>query len=663
MDKLAQKRSLRSRVWENVNLTGKALEGMHEEFAAVMNKMREADQEIRSIAEDVKPLIRFAKSNVRQRDYLNAAHQITGFHARLKAISHILEKFSKNLEVGNYDYFLNDFSGPEQEELFGYDPEAAIKDACADFDDLVKEAGILDWIKDKSLSGKDITTDTASNIITDKGRSRRLLEKRFDAGFVKKIKTLTIDLVRKSEKMLRDLLSIFSDLESGVSRRNIKLYTAKAKEFVAKFKAYHKVYVYHRTEVVEPLKQHKAAKDAAEKEKAVKLKEEQQSAYENRDPQTYEDFNNKQVEENDRYEQQIKEQTPPAAPVAPPKPPLPGQPAPTKSPLNEMSFEEWKEQQPQSTISNEEANKELDKLEKKLGPVDVPKKAHTAFIKQLTAYANQDEVSSFVNELLDYSDKLENTDPTASANLLTVANNIINDYKTAGMWDFLKGKPVVSKPAESEELEAEAPTAVPEVKEKLRPGLQFLKKKPQELADEEARFLRPADLNLPTGRIDKAYTDVSILRNITPDKIRVTPETGKAIIRSFATRLAKVRQMASLEPYIRVVELKLIPAIKQAIYNGWVIQSDDVIDDYNPRDKYIEVYTRLNLAEIDETLSGAAKLYISCRVSADKGLLTVRKISKNFAIEAIQAPETMDEEIEDIENNNYEDQSDQYNED
>jgi len=670
MDKFAQKRSLRSRVWETANLSGKALEYRNDEFAAIMQKMRDVDKEIRDIAADVRPLIRFAKSNVRQRDYLNAAHQITGFHARVRTIAHILEQFYKNIEIGNYDYFLSDFEGPEQEELFQYDPDAAIKEACEEFDALVKEAGILDWTKEKFLSGKDIVTDTAANILTGKGLSRRLLEKRFNTDFVKKIKNLTTNLVQKSDKMLRDLLSIFSELESGVSRRNSTLYIAKSKDFVAKFKAYHKVYTHYRAEVIEPLKQHKAAKAA----QALQEQQQKQQDYNTRTPQTYDDFNIKQVEENDRYEQSIKEKTPPTPPTPFVAPPLPGQPVVPKNQINELSFEEWKKQQPKPP-ENEEKTKKLDEFEKTQGPVDefttmdlphpVTKKTHMAFLDQISIYANQNNSSLFVNELLKYSAQLEDTNSEASAKLLTIAHNVINNYKTAGIFDFLKSKPAVTSPAEEVELGKTPPTGTPQVQQPMRSGLQYVAPKPQELVEERQNFLRPPTLDLPEGRIDRSYTDLGLLRAITPDKMRITPETTRTVIKDFATRLGIVQRFTSLEPYIESIEQNLIPLMKQAIYNGWVTHSDPVMDEFNPRDKSIEIYTRINLADINTYLSGVAKLHIKCRVSATKGMLTIRSIKRQFGIEAAKIPQT-DEELEQPEgvgDEDFSDQIDQYNED
>ena len=61
-DKRAQKRSLRSKVWETVNLPGVGLEYFDSETREVMQKIRKIDVEIREIAKDSKSIIRHGRS-------------------------------------------------------------------------------------------------------------------------------------------------------------------------------------------------------------------------------------------------------------------------------------------------------------------------------------------------------------------------------------------------------------------------------------------------------------------------------------------------------------------------------------------------------------------------------------------------------------------------
>src|SRR5205085_9654050 len=123
------------------------------------------------------------------------------------------------------------------------------------------------------------------------------------------------------------------------------------------------------------------------------------------------------------------------------------------------------------------------------------------------------------------------------------------------------------------------------------------------------------------------------------------------------------------KPYIISVEQRLIPTIKQAIYDGWVVSSDAATDSHNPRDKFVEIYTRLNLSNVDEKLKGTAKLYVSCRLSADNGALTIRGLNKHFVIDVpktaapASAPSDNEEEHYDVDETDlYGDHNDQYDE-
>lgn len=668
MDKRAQNRSLRSRIWETINPLGKGWEALDSEGAEVMNKMRLIDETIRDVAADVKPIIREARSALRQRNYLAASHSIVGFHARCRLVGHLLSAFEKGIEINHSSYLLSNFDEPYQNELLDSDPDFKIEDnldlarASAEFDFLVKEAGPLTWMKDQFLDKKDRVTDTATNLLTGPGLGKLLRDKRFNVGFMKKTKTMTTDLVSKSDKMLRDLLSIFNELEKGVSRRNPRYYSIQAKKYISKFAAYHELYKNYHKEIIAPLKAQRDAskaqsmkakeQEATTKQEAYKqYQAQQQAAQEAAHQKEYDDYNTRTEHEGKQIENLVQEQN------------KNNYKQTTK--YTEPDFNEWKKRNtPEPALTQEEKLKQLDKFKEKDNGIedvpfrsefndmlpedeefkqltnrvkpevkkDIPKPlhpnigvaaSHKDFIGQITSFANNEEVSEFVNELINYSEQLEDTDPVASGELLAVATNIINDYKIAGIFDFLKGKPADSSPAESAEE-----------KENLPLGLRQLQPKPQELVEERNNLLRQKKVELPNGRVDRAYAELGFLRRITPDKMRVTGDAARFIINTFAKRLAKVKDIDDLEPYMDSIESNLIPVLKQAIYNGWVIQSDPVVDTFNPRDKYLEIYTRLNLANIDPSLTGLAKLHIGCRASADHGTLTVRGIKKHFEIDA-----------------------------
>lgn len=667
MDKRAQNRSYRSRVWEKVNPLGRGWEALDSEGSALMDKMRAIDEKIREVADDVKPLVREAKSALRRRNYLAAGHSLVGFHGRCKLVAHLLQSFEKHVELNHGSFLLNNFEEPYQNELLDSDPDFKIDDdfdianANIQFDALVKEAGALSWMKDKFLGTKDRIGDAGSNLLTGEGLGKLLRDKRFNVGFMKQTKTMTTDLVSKSDKMLRDLLSIFSELEKGISRRNPRYYSLQARQFIKKFEAYHLVYKKYHATIVVPLKaQRDAAKAAAEKKKQHDEQVASQKAYDA--------YSNNVTQQGDQIERMVQQQNEhqkhnPHSQRANPA-------------YVEQSFDTWKKRNaPPAKITNEEADSKLpedkeydawkakytqpanstktnvsdiDQVQKNKDDAEYAKMtkrlnlndesedvvpgvaAHEEFIDRITIYADADDVPAFVNTLLDYSEELEETDPTASGNLLSVASKLINDYKTAGVFDFLKGKPGASNPADK-----------PEVKPALPSALRHLQPKPEELTEERQNLLRQKKVNLPDGKIERGYTELGFLKHITPDAMRVTSQTADFIINTFAKRLAKAQKIDDLEPYMESIEQNLIPRLKEALYNGWVIKSYPVEDTANPNDKYIDIYTRLKLSTIDPALAGVAKLYVSCRASAENGTLTLRGIvKKHFEIDTPKSTPT-----------------------
>lgn len=577
MDKFAQQRSLRSKIYETVNLTGATSEALHSELQEAMDEIRGADQKIREYAQDTRFFIRTAKSYLRRREYLNAATAVAAFHERCRHIEFTLKKLINSREIKHFDYFLDNLDPSNKEMLFSYNPNEEIKEACEEFNEIVKEAGIYDAVKHNIQNISDITQDTGSNIITNKGRSRRLLEKRFDFGFMQEIKTKTAKLVQEAEKMFRHLIKLFDEMESGVSRRNPKLYQTKAKEFIKYFTIFHKVFDDYDKTILKQLREHEASRKAEEQKKADEI-----------------------AKEKIEKEQQAVEEAKKSPLVTP-----------FKSSYDEPSFEEWEKE---NIPSGEENIKVLDKLEK-----ERQKAAHSSFINELEIHASKEDTHSFIQKLLDYSEQLEDKDPESSSHLLMIAKNVINDYKTAGIFDkIFKSKSTDTQNPSQQELQKEYQPA---------------RKKPFELIEEDKNKYKKKKINLPDGTIDQAYTDIQILSTITPDKIRITHEAGNHIKNLFIRRLINAKDIDDFEPYIEYFNRNLFPALKHAIYNGWVLSSSDVQDDFNPQDRYIEIYTRLNLADIHPNLSGIAKLYINTRISANTGKLTVRSIKKHFSID------------------------------
>jgi hypothetical protein len=648
MDKRAQQRSRRSKIWEAVNLTGKGLEYIHSEFGAVMDEMRIVDENIRNIAEDVRPLIRSAKSSLRQRDYLSAALSVSEFHRRVRHIAYILGKFAKSVDIKHYKYLLDNFDSSNKDLLFGYDPNAELKEACEHFDLLIKEAGALDWIKDKA----DVISDTVKNVLTDTGRARRKLEKQFSAKFMNAVIKQTKGLVESASRMLSELLSIFGKLESGVSRRNVAMYTEEAGKFVDKFKSFHTVYEDYDKKILTPLRAHQTEINEQEKQEQDRQVAEKQEKEKARQQEVEKAKQEREMQEYNEQQEALR------SPLVNYEEPIPSK---EEVEYNEPSVEEWKKQKQLEKDKLDILNKldqELDSEDKTNNSPEVssPKApmpwkrnvAHEEFVDRIIVNAQNEDVFNFVNNLINYSEILENSNPESSADLLMIASDVINEYKSAApkIWDTLFNRKKLEKEPEN--------TADP-----IKPQEVKKKDKPQELLEYEEEFLRPKPIDIPNGNIDVAYSDIPFLSSITPDRIRVTPDATRPLIQAFARRLTNVLKITDLQPHIKLIEQNLVSSLKQGVYDGWVVYGYPSIDDFHPLDKYLDIYTRLKLSNIDPALNGIAKITVKCRISAQNKTITIRGIKPNFEIEMPKEHKTEQEEIddEDITGPDYDDRS------
>jgi hypothetical protein len=119
-----------------------------------------------------------------------------------------------------------------------------------------------------------------------------------------------------------------------------------------------------------------------------------------------------------------------------------------------------------------------------------------------------------------------------------------------------------------------------------------------------------------------------VLQAITSDRIRMTPNTAQHIVNIFNKKLYD----ANIDPE-NIQDQNILNELKSAIPRGIILSSHKAEDNHNPLDRQLEIYSYINLTNLDPSIKGIAKLKIYCRLSVSNGSLTIRTIDKNFNIE------------------------------
>lgn len=125
------------------------------------------------------------------------------------------------------------------------------------------------------------------------------------------------------------------------------------------------------------------------------------------------------------------------------------------------------------------------------------------------------------------------------------------------------------------------------------------------------------------------YDQVPIIKNISSQQIRITPNAAAHINEVFLKRLNSLRVQSNQN----LIEKNLINELKVAITKGIVLNNYPSEDAHNPNDRQIEIYSYINLKNIDNALNGIIKLRILCRLSLNTKTLSLRTIQKNFLVE------------------------------
>jgi hypothetical protein len=121
------------------------------------------------------------------------------------------------------------------------------------------------------------------------------------------------------------------------------------------------------------------------------------------------------------------------------------------------------------------------------------------------------------------------------------------------------------------------------------------------------------------------------LKNISPNDIRITPATASHVISIFANRLFQINTDEQIE-FDGNTQMRILNEIKIAIPKGILLFNHQAQDSHNPNDRQLEIYSYIDLKNINPKLTDVVKLRIYCRLSLQSGVLSLRTIQKNFIL-------------------------------
>lgn len=224
MEKKAQRRGRWEKLKENLNLGGVAAEKFSPTFAALMDKLREADDSIRSVLLEgdvsLKDSIKSARSNFNRREYMASVADLTKFHDKAFKVAEVLKKLELDVESAHGEFIFGNLPGDTLEGLKSlrekFESKAEVKAL------LKKEAGIRDlWYA----------------LTSERGKALRGWEKRYPTK-MRKLKTDTGSLISKSEGLFNALLSALKDMSTARNQRKVDEYLKSSANFLSRFNNY-----------------------------------------------------------------------------------------------------------------------------------------------------------------------------------------------------------------------------------------------------------------------------------------------------------------------------------------------------------------------------------------------------------------------------------------
>lgn len=235
MDKIAQKRYL-SKLREMTNISGaRAEEFFSPQFKDVMDKLREIDDNVRSIISgqaidqgdpgpdpySAKKLLQDAKMFLNRREYMRAVTSLGEFHKHLAEVVQQINQLDDKVNEVHHQFLFPDEDKDHRQLLRSLKERLAAEQA-----QLRKEASISDFLH---------------NLINPRGKAMAFYEKRYPRQ-VAQLKRDATTLLAKSEALLSQILAQLKEMAAARATRNVDKYVSAAGKIKKGYESYHKLF-------------------------------------------------------------------------------------------------------------------------------------------------------------------------------------------------------------------------------------------------------------------------------------------------------------------------------------------------------------------------------------------------------------------------------------
>lgn len=248
MQKFAQKRSLRNKLRENTNITGRWAEKYFDpELIRVMDSLRKIDNDIRSIALgqqvdngdpgsiefSLKSLIKTAKTNLNRRQYILAISDLGKFHKKCSEIHSAASKFKIDLNKVHEMFLFKKLDDKHKESLKDLHERLAFDTSNY----ILKSAGLMDFF--------------VNNFSTE-GRALAAWEARYPKK-VGELKEACLTIFNSSQSLFDNLIKLLSEMAIARADRKPDDFEKNLAQFNKDYSKYDLIFKELYNKVLRPL--------------------------------------------------------------------------------------------------------------------------------------------------------------------------------------------------------------------------------------------------------------------------------------------------------------------------------------------------------------------------------------------------------------------------